>query len=227
MELSRFTDALNQHIKSQLDPGVRALDREISGLIKVTNGLRDELGVDAANPENFIKRVFEQGGSPANRLIRSYDSAFPGLRLYNLARESATGLRMTPVEAAASEFGQPAVRGRLTTTGQFIGGAMLGGVPGSLVGLAAGGPVGAAIGGAAGTLGGATLASPAMITRMAPGAVRAGAALGRGASRLAGARAGRAGVATRIAGQAAASSAYGKHVAAQDKKKRRTYYIGG
>jgi hypothetical protein len=222
--LGQFTNALNAQIKHQLHSKVRDLDREIGGLINIGNRLADQVGIDAANPEVFIRRVFDKSGGPSYQLLKEYDRAF-GTKFFPLARESRVGAAFQPVEIGRGEYGLPSnvpkiaagaglPVGMTSLVGATVGGAV-GGVPGMLVGGAAG-----------------MLANPANIVRVAPGLAKGGAAVGRAAGRVSQYQPGglaRAGVTGgRIAAQQSAGSAYGRYVADQDKKKnRRAYFLGG
>jgi len=230
-DLGRFTRALNDHIKGQLDPGVRSLDRHISHLIDATDDMKAFVGTEASNPENFIRTAFERGDNPKYRLIKKYDSLFPGLNLYRLALDSRVGLAFTKIETLPGEFGRPSVRSRVTATGLPIGTALIGGGGGALVGSIAGGPIGGAVGALSGLAGASAAFSPAAITAATPRIVDAGARLSGAAGRYAARRQSLTAAATRRGLIAPAVAQMGresgKNVAAQDTRKRRTYYLGG
>ena len=111
----------------------------------------------------------------------------------------------------------------LTTTRSPIGFSAIGG---GVLGFAAGGLPGALLGGAAGI----AAASPANIVRFGPGIARGAAAVSRGAGALSRAESTAAG---RILRRGAVippittqtSRLFGKHIADQDKKKKRKAYF--
>jgi hypothetical protein len=223
--LATYTRDLNTTIKRQLPGAVARIDARVSRIISASHGMSRKLGADAANPEAFISGVFEKRGGPAFDLLRRYDAVM-GTRLMDRAREAFIGLRFTPREVLPAEFGIPKTLPQMAaSTGLPIGAT---GATSGIVGGLLGGPAGAV----AGIAGGMALTSPAALTRIAPGLVKAGAAVQRGASRLAATSSGpasrligRAGV---IAPGAKAAGAYGRHIADQDKKKkRRAYFLGG
>ncbi len=222
--LASFSRELNISIKNQIPKRVGDIDRELSAKIIAREKLLLFMGADAANPEASFSRALVKTGSPVRDALRAYDAAFQGSGFMRLARDVAIGSKFTPIVATEGAQGLPGAVPKIAArAGLPIGFSAIGG---GVLGFAAGGLPGALIGGAAGI----AAASPANIVRFGPGIARGAAAVGRGAGALSQARSTATG---RILRRGAAipfatmrsGQIYGKHVADEDKKKKRKAYF--
>jgi len=183
--LGKLQANLRLHIRDSLEKvgGKRFSDiqDELSRKLDLRNALRDVIGNDVASAENFVINAMSPGKELTERqLMKAFDAEFAdqGFEFSSkLISEVSLGLQFTKGNLPSSlsnpkGFGIPRKFPRLTPQGNILGPSVFG----ALFGTAALGPLGGLIG-----LGvGASIASPAALVKMAPGARAVVQALSRG-----------------------------------------------
>lgn len=250
-ELGKFAGRLTAYWHTKIPKAAVQADKDAAILIRARNSMRNFFGAKPPGvPDPAIdnlRNALKPGKSAVREAIQAYDKAFQGATFSRLFRKAATegqvlprtaagrgafeeltrqigeAQAFTPIAGDAAEFGLPSPIAKFTATGQPIGVAAIGGLPG----FAFGGPMGALLGAAVSTTAAPFLLSPAMITRLAPRLTALNASVTRmaaGVDKVLATKLLRESTAV-LATQAA--QATGRRVASQDAKgRRRAVFIG-
>lgn len=111
---------------------------EASRIIESRDAMRDMFGSHIKSAESNVLNLVGKGKSEARQIVRDFDE-INGTNFENLAQQAQVGYAFNPTEG--TDFGKPELIGRITATGNVLGGGLIGG------GAVAGGPLGA-LGGA-------------------------------------------------------------------------------